>query len=80
MNWSSMNLKEFKISQAKKIAKDNGYDRIIVLYTNKYEENFEYAVTTYGETKEKCKTTGKIGEELAKGLNHFLHKEINNEN
>ena len=79
MEWSSVNLKEFKISQAKKIAKDNDYDRIIILYTNNYEENLEYAVTTYGSSKEKCKSTGKIGEELAKGLNYFLHKESNNE-
>ena len=76
-SWSSVNLKEFKVSQARKIAKENEYDRIIVLYTNKYEDTYEYAVTTYGETKEKCKSTGKIGEELAEGLNYFLHKEIN---
>lgn len=53
----------------------------IIIYTNErgYEDNkemnYEYGITTYGRTKDLCKKSEKIGLELGKGLEYFIHKE-----
>jgi len=48
------------ISAAKKVAKDHGYDQIIII-GRKVGENGVESVTTYGVNKEHCSIAAKIG-------------------
>ena len=51
--------KEIKISEAKKIAKNNNYDMIIIIGINNDSSGH---VTTYGKNKDFCKIAGYIGQ------------------
>ena len=51
--------KEIKISEAKKIAKENDYDMVIIIGINNDSSGH---ITTYGKSKGFCKIAGHIGQ------------------
>lgn len=59
-------MKKIPISAAEKIAKDYGYDQVIILGRRCADSPLPHGehLTTYGRTKEHCSAAGKIGAAL----------------
>jgi hypothetical protein len=61
-------MKKIPIADAKHIAKEYGYDQVVI-YARKVGEDPDphgEHITTYGVTKEHCKVAGMISERLQK--------------
>jgi len=63
-------MKDIPISAAEKVAKDHGYDQIIIIGRVVGDDGWE-SVTTYGKDKANCAAAAQIGDHLKYKVMHW---------
>jgi hypothetical protein len=71
-------MKKIPVEVAEKIAKDYGYEQVIVLAISQHKEKsnwFDGWVTTFNKHKSKCKFLGEVGALLHNNFRSFYGNE-----